>query len=486
MIFPKPGRGSFPLIIVALGMAEMTCAFESSMIYMVLSSLYKEYGDPVRVGWLLTAFTLTSAGSAAICGRLGDLFGRRRVLLIMLTIALAGSLLSAFAHNLTLVIVGRAMQGSTMAVLPLCYGLLRENFDSNRMTRGVGLLGAAYALGTGAGMIAGGAIVDRFHWQGIFFVSAGAAVLAIILALVLVPRSPAQPRSGRMDIAGGVFFAPAIALILLGFMQLAKVKDGATLAIGMIASGLLMLALWARHELRHENPLIDVRLLKNRSILFANLCIFFIGIGPMLSITVVMPLLEQPLWTGTGFGLPATVTGFLKLPSNAMSIFAVIVAGYAASRYGVRPLLIMAAMVSAVGWAVIAAGSNILILFIVLQAVALIPVQTILFALTPRIVMEAAPHDRTSEATGLTQVIRALGQALGAQIMGYLLATSLVSSPHHSGTYPAASAYTLTFIAMCLFSALALAAAFALPRQTVAGYVGRGGTGQQQRGGAAT
>lgn len=106
------------------GRAELTCSLESNMIYVILSPLYEEYGDPVLVNWMLTAFMLTSFGAAAIVGRLGDVFGRRRMMMVMLVVAAFGSMLSALSNDLIIVIVGRAFQGATMGILPLCYGVL--------------------------------------------------------------------------------------------------------------------------------------------------------------------------------------------------------------------------------------------------------------------------------------------------------------------------------------------------------------------------
>src|SRR5690606_8318103 len=159
-------------LYAALVSAELVCSLESGMIYVAISGLYEQYGDPVAVGWLLTAFTLTAAASAAVAGRLGDLYGRRRVMLWMLAIAFSGSLLSATHPDLDWIIAGRAIQGVSMAILPLGFGILRENVDERHLGLGVSIIGATYTVGGGIGVIIGGVVVDNWHWQGLFHISA--------------------------------------------------------------------------------------------------------------------------------------------------------------------------------------------------------------------------------------------------------------------------------------------------------------------------
>jgi len=299
-------------IIAALIAAELTCSLESNMISVALSQLYRQYGDPVKVGWVMTSFLLAAAGTAAIGGRLGDIYGRRRVLMVMLGIALAGSTVSALSTRLEWIIVGRTLQGASMAILPLCFGLVREHWPAHRVAFGVGLLGATYALGSGFGVTLGGVIVDRSNWQNIFVASASLAALAFVAIWVAVPRSRKAPRRGSLDVLGGLLFVPAVAMLLLGLTRLRNWHEPATGLL--IAGGAALLSIWVRHELRHPDPLIDVRMLRNRQVALANLMITLTAFGPLMENIVMFPLMQQPAWTLVGLGASATLAGMVKIP----------------------------------------------------------------------------------------------------------------------------------------------------------------------------
>jgi MFS family permease len=335
------------LLLIA---AEIVCSFESSMVYVVLAHVYRETGDPVHAGWLLTAFTLTSASSAAVCSRLGDMFGRKKVLVIMLGVAATGSGISAIASDLNVIILGRALQGASMAILPLAFGLLRENAPADKVPLGVGILGGVYTFGNGIGTLMAGLIVDNFHWQSIFILSAGLALLAISSSALMLPgpRTPLVP--GRIDVLGGVLFAPAVALLLLGFTFLNGGAWHDPEVFGCILGGLALLGIWTWHELRTSEPLISVRLLFDRRIALPNLAMFVFALGPMTLPLVFLPLLQQASWSGVGFDVSASVAGSIWLALCLFSSGMVIAGGHLATRHGSRKIVLASLVAMALGF----------------------------------------------------------------------------------------------------------------------------------------
>jgi len=450
------------LMLIALVLAELTCSLESGMLYVALSDLYKVYGNPIGVGWLMTAFTLTSAASAAVAGRLGDLFGRHRVLLLMLVLACFGSALSALTSNLSIIIVGRAIQGVSMAVLPLSFGILRETVAKRDMGLAISAIGATYAVGGGLGVIIGGAIVDHFNWHGIFVVSALLALVSIGMVLALVPRVASKPVAGPIDLVGGVLFAPAVAMVLYGVTEGSGHKWTLSLVL-IVLAGLALLGYWFRHEWRLPDPLIDVRQLGRREVGFANLALAAIALTPLLGPAMIMPMLQQPSWTGVGFGIAATTAGLAKLPANATAAIGSLFSGALSRRINVRTIMLVSALGSALGWFGLAIEHDDFWLVFALMTVLIVPTGTIILSMIPQIVIHAVPEDRTSEATGLSQVVRAFCKAIGTQIIAMCFASKMVATPQ-GGSFPAESAYVAAFVVSGILSLVCAVFLLALPR----------------------
>lgn len=444
---------SAAVLICALMVAEINCSLESNMIFAALSGLYATYGDPVKVNWLITGFTLAAASSAAIGGRLGDIFGRRRVLLVMLALSISGSLLSATTDVFEIVVVGRVLQGMTMAILPLCFGLLRENLAVKDVGVGVGLLGSVYALTVGIGTVLGGIIVDNFNWQAIFLASALTGLLAFLATLRFVPPSKSPTSTAPLDLIGGILFAPAIAAIIYGISTGGQQAGG----IGLLLGGVMTLIVWARYELRHSHPLLDLRLLHRREMLLVCLAMLLTATGPMMMLIVLLPLLQQPAWTGIGFELPAALAGMLKLPGNIVAAAAIVCGGLLAKRIGLRAVLLISMGVTAAGWIALALSHDVLWVVVVIMSLALSPGVSVVTAMAPQMVIANTPGQRVGEATGMLQVFRALGQALSGQVLGYCLATSFVTNPDDGNHFPTEAAFVTSFVVIAVLAAVVFA-----------------------------
>jgi MFS family permease len=453
----------FGWLIFALFIAEVTGSFESAMIIAAMKYLIQEFGDPALVGWLVTSYLIVGAAAAALVGRLGDIFGRRRVLLITLTIGLLGSLISALATDFTWLLVGRIMQGMTGAILALCIGLVRENIPAQHVPMGIGLMISGASLGTAAGLILGGWIADNYSWHGVFFASAAFCTSTIIAALAFVPKSPRGAAADGIDWFSGILFAPGIMALLFYVGSIAKKGLFDPLGLMALGSGSALLAFWLWRSLRAEQPLLDVRQFKNRNVLVANIVTAFVALSSLQITLIFAILLQAPLWTGVGLGVTSLVSGLAKLPSNLVSTFAGPLSGWLTGRGGGRSAMLAGGTLAAVGW--------ILALFfhdslgVVVAVLCVISFgTTILFAVGPTILAEAVPPDRTSEVSGMLTVVRGLFQGIGAMIITTLLATEVVSDPSSKAQYPTEWAFQVTLCVVILFSVMATLCAFALPK----------------------
>lgn len=445
-------------ILILLMIAEIISAFESSMILAGLSAWQRITGDPVMVGWMVSSYLLVASVGAALFGRLGDIFGRKQVLLLTILIAGVGSTISAMAENFTIMVIGRAIQGAAGAVMPLCYGLVREHLPADRMPFGVSLIVATAASASAIGLLIGGYLTDHYGPQSIFTASAVSAfAIAAVIALFL-PNSPTTKFPSNFDWLGGTLFAPGVGALLYA---LSTLHSGWNAIIAMAVS-VALLSWWWRHERRHSAPLIDVNLLANRNCLLANLGMFMGALGVMQLTQVTSLLTQQPIATGTGLGASATFLGAVKLPALAFGVAGSMVAGWLIPRYGQRTPIVAGALGIVFPTLVVAFAQTHLAMILMTIYVTSMGINLFYTAL-PTVVIAAVPSDRTSEATGLMAVFRATGQALGSQVIAVLLAVSLIKLPD-GRSYSSEESYMYAFLFMSATGVALLLTALGLRR----------------------
>lgn len=449
------------LLIASLWLAEMACSFETAMILATLKALVVQFGDPVKVGWLVTGFLIVGAAVAALVGRLGDIYGRRKVLLVVLGCAVGGSLLSASTDTFALLLTGRIIQGVTGAILPLCIGLAHENLSKDRVAPAIGLIVSGSTIGTAAGLVVGGLIVDHASWHGVFLASAGFSLAAIAALRMFVPPSRPAASRGSVDWISGVAFAPGVALILIyvsngrswGWLDLSS--------LAMLAAGVALIVWWWRQSLLSANPVIAVRSFADRTVAVGGVVTALVATGTLQIAVFFSLLMQAPVWTSVGLGLSATAAGFAKLPSNLTSIVAGPLGGWLAGRGGGRTAILAGGAITTLGW-VLALVDTSSVLIVIGELVIISFGATMLFAVIPTIIAQASPPERVSEISGLIAVIRQLFLGVGAQLVATLLAVDSVT--RGAERYPSPFAYQLALGAIIACSVIAMLVALALPR----------------------
>lgn len=446
-------RSNHNAIIAAIFLVEVCATFETSMLYAALPTLIRTFGDPITAGWLVTMHMLIGTVACIVAGRLGDMYGRRRVMLLLLAVAAVGSVLSAVTTNFALVLAGRALQGFASAAIPLSIGILRESLPAQRVPVAVGLMTTAQGAGVAVGLVLGGAIIDNLNWHWLFVISGILLVIAYIGVRLVVPARPGTPPTEKIDWIEGLLPAPGIGALLLG-LSLSKTYGWLDPRCWAVATGgAVLLALWARRSLRAREPFINLRLLGDRNIAVANICAVLLGLGSAQIVFVFSTYMQAPAWTMAGLGFTATLAGFAKLPSNFLSFFAGPLSGWLSLKASVRVPIIVGGLMATVGWLVGMTLPDTLIEMILLLC--LISFGTsLLNAALPIVIVEAAPEDRTSEAIGAMSVIRGMCGAVGTQMIALVLASDTVKSPD-GAAFPSPAGYHLTMI--CI-AALSLAA----------------------------
>ncbi|MBV1901350.1 MAG: MFS transporter [Kordiimonadaceae bacterium] len=454
------------LFLFAIVIAEMAAAFETSMIYSASKELIETFGDTNTTGWFITVYLLTGAGTAAVAGRLGDIYGRKNLITVQLLLGVVGSLISIAFPTFWPILIGRALQGLTASLLPLCYGLIREHVPSKWVPMAIGLGVTGAGGGVIMGLIVGGIIVDNYTWQMIFVASAIFAAVGAALFHIYVPASKAGKKTEKTELLSGLLFVPGIVGLLLFISKGSMWGWTSPSMLALLAASFGILAAWVRRSLRHENPLIDVRLLMKRNILLANIGMMILAMTALQVNLVFSLLLQQPSWTGVGLGTTATIAALVKAPGNVLALVAAPICGYLAMRQGHRFALAFSAVVVAIGWGLASQYHTdiyYISLFLCITSVGTAMTYTAL----PNIILDAVPANRTSEASGMLIVTRSASMAIGAQIISAVFFADPIINPDNPAVrYPSNTAYSATMMGIALAGLCVALLAFFVSKKT--------------------
>ncbi len=446
-------RASPNAIVAAVFLAEISATFESSMLFAALPTLIRDFGDPIAAGWLMTMHMLIGTVACIVAGRLGDMFGRKRVMLILLVVATLGSLISAATSDFGIVLFGRALQGFATAAIPLSVGIIRESLPPQRIPVAVGLMTTAQGMGVAIGLVLGGIIIDRFNWHWLFVVSAILLTISWLVIRIVVPARAGTPPKEKIDWVEGLLPAPAIGALLLGISMSKELGWLDTQVLALVIGGMVLMAIWTLRSLKAREPFINLRLLGTRNIAVANGSAVLLGLGSSQIVFVFSTYMQAPVWTMAGLGFSATLAGFAKLPSNVLSFLAGPLAGWLTLKHSIRLPVLVGGTMAMAGWLAGMSLPNTLYTIIALLCVISFGT-SLLNAALPIIIVGTAPEDRTSEAIGAMSVIRGMSSAIGTQVIAVILATDTVTGPG-GASFPSPASYRLT---MACIAGLSLAA----------------------------
>jgi EmrB/QacA subfamily drug resistance transporter len=451
-------RQHYGITLAVLAVAALAYALLQTMVAPALPEIQRElHASTTSVTWVLTVYLLTASVATPILGRLGDIFGKERMMVVVLCVFAVGCVISALSHSIALLVVGRAVQGAAGAVFPLAFGIIRDEFPRERVATGIGLISATFGIGGGAGLVLSGLIVDHLSYEWIFWFGFIVVVAAIAATHLFVPESPVKSPA-RIDYAGAGLLSAGLVCLLLGVSEGNRWGWGSPEIVGLFVAAAVILALWVRLEQRQPEPLVDIRLLRERGVWTTNLTGFLIGYGMFGSFILIPQFVQTPEQAGYGFGADVTEAGLFMVPSAAMMLVAGPLAGTLAGRVGSKvPLLAGTAFAAASFGLLSVAHSQ---EWQVIAAVVLLGLGIGLsFASMANLIVEAVPQSHTGEATGMNTIMRTVGGAFGGQIAAAIVADHVVA-----GTgFAAESGFTSAFVMGTVAVAFALVAAALIP-----------------------
>ena len=436
---PLPDRQSPNRTLLILGIGTLAFVLAQTTVVPALGDLQIELNASASgIAWMVTAYLLVASIATPIIGRLGDMFGKERMLAISLAAFAVGSVVCALSDSLGLMIVGRALQGIGGGVLPLSFGIIRDEFPAVKVPTAIALLGAITAIGSGIGLPLGGVLVDGpgYHW--IFWTAAAMGVIATITTVLFVPESPVRT-PGRVDFAGAGILAAGLTALLLGISRGSDWGWGSASTLGLILGGLALLVVFGLFERRTAQPLINMKTFSRRAVLTTNISTMLVG-SAMISTFVLVPQLAQlPEGGGVGFGLSATEAGLLLVPGSFLSLLLAPFVGKAGERFGSKPPFLVGVVVVAIALTGMTLFHGSVALLILWSCIMFAGVGAA-FASIPSLIIGAVKPTETGEATGVNTIMRNIGSAVGAQVAGTMVATHVLASG-----LPADDGFTIAF-----------------------------------------
>ncbi|MFL5780093.1 MAG: MFS transporter [Thermoleophilaceae bacterium] len=454
---PAAHHSSHTLTLAVLSLAGLAYAVLSSAVIPALPSFQESlHTDETGVTWLLTAFLVSASVGTSIIGRLGDIYGKERVLLGTLLVLAAGTVLAGVAQSLGMLIAARVVQGVAGGIFPLAFAIARDEFPKDRVAGSIGLMSSILGVGAGCGLVLGALINEHLGWHWLFWIPLVVTLLAAYCTWRYVPESPVRAPA-RVNWLAAALMSAGAAGVLIAIAQTSEWGWGSSKTIGLFAVGVVFCALWVAVEVRSREPLVDMTMMRIRGVWTTNLAAFLLGAGMYSSFIVLPQFAQLPESTGFGFGASAVESSLYLLPS-ALTMGALgLAAGRVARRFGSRLALIVGAGVGAVAFAFAALVHDAPIDQLLTAAMLGVGIG-LAFAALGNLIVQAVPATQTGVASGMNTVMRTLGGALGGQIA----ATFIAENTAHG--QPTITGFINTYVMATGFLLVCVLAGFLIPR----------------------
>ncbi|MBC7632200.1 MFS transporter [Aeromicrobium sp.] len=453
-------RTHYWLTFAVLALAVSSFSLMQSLTIPVLTEIETTlHTDQNTVTWVLTAYLLSASVFTPIVGRLGDSLGKQRMLVLSLVALAAGSLLAALATSIGVLIVARIIQGIGGGVLPLAFGIIRDEFPHHKVGGAVSVVSSLLAVGFGAGIVLAGPIVSGLGYHWLFWLPFIVTLVAAIAAITVVPESPVRT-PGRISVLPALLLSGWLVALLLALSEAPKWGWGSPRTIGLLVLAAVLFATWVRVELRASVPLIDMQMMRRPGVWTTNLVALLVGVGMYASFGFIPQFNQTPSSAGYGFGSSVTESGLLMLPSAVATFLTGLVAARIARRVGPKAVVVFGAALGSAGMFMLAFAHDEKWQVAVSNGIVGLGIG-LAFACLAGLIVAAVPPEQTGVASGMNANIRTIGGSIGTAVMA-----SIVTAQFLPDGFPREVGYTAGFIVLGGALLLAAFAGLAIPSMT--------------------
>ncbi|MFF4554854.1 MFS transporter [Streptomyces sp. NPDC001422] len=409
-------------VIATLAFAGTVAAIMQTLVTPLIAELPQIlHTTPANSAWVITVTLLVAAVCVPVSGRLGDLLGKRRMLLACSVPLAVGSVVCALSSSVTPMIVGRGLQGMGMGIVPLGIALLRDVVPAEKLSSSIALVSASMGIGGGLGLPISAAVAQYANWRVLFW---GSAVLAVVIGTLiwfLVPDVPASAKGQRFDALGALGLGVGLVCLLLGVSKGADWGWGSATTLGLLVGAVVVLVAWGAWELRIRDPLVDLRTTGRPRVLLTNVASIFVGFGMYASMLIIPQLLQFPEATGYGLGQSMLAAGLWMAPGGIMMMIVSPFGGKLTDARGPKFTLVCGVLIIALGYGLSlvlmsSAWGLMLVGMVVSSGVGLA------YGSMPALIMSSVPLSETAAANGFNTLMRSLGTSVGSAVVGVVLA----------------------------------------------------------------
>jgi MFS family permease len=425
-------------IVGVLALAGIVASVMQTLVVPLIGELPQIlHTNASNATWVITATLLAAAIATPVTGRLGDLYGKKRMMLILLVPLIVGSVVCALAGSLVPMIIGRGLQGIGMGIVALAISALRDLLPPERLGSAIALISASMGIGGALGLPISAAVAEQASWRVLFW---GAAVLSLLVAVAIwrvVPATPAKAE-GRFDPLGALGLGVALLCLLLGVSKGGDWGWTSGTVLGLFAASLLLLLVWGWWELRTSDPLVDLRVTARPQVLLTNAASIVVGFAMYAQALIVPQLLQLPAATGYGLGTSMLTAGLAMAPGGLMMMLLAPVGGKLTAARGPKVTLLVGALVIALGYAssLILMGS---VWGLVLVGCICNTGVGLAYGAMPALIMGAVPVSETASANSFNTLMRSIGTSVSSAVVGVVLAQMTIQMGGH--TLPSADAF---------------------------------------------
>ena len=450
-------RQRYHLTFAVILLAVLAFALLQSLVLPALPTIRASlHVSQSSVTWVLTAYLLSASIATPILGRVGDMIGRRKVLVAILVILGAGCLITAVASSIAVLIVGRVVQGAGGAVVPLAFGIVRDQFPADRVSGAVSKVAALLAVGAGLGIILAGPIVDTLNYHYLFWFALIVVAVAAIGAYFFVPES-ANTTPGRISVLPALLMAGWLVALLVAVSESGEWGWASSRTLGLILLSVVLIVGWIFSELHAAQPLIDMRMMRITTVWTTNLVALVTGMGIFSILTYVPQFVQTSRTAGYGYGASITASGVFLLPMTVAMFAFGLWSGPLTGRIGSKSVLVIGSALNAFSLAILTLAHQQQWEIYLASAFAGMGMG-FAFAAMSNLTVQSVPASQTSVASGMNANIRTIGGSIGAAVMA-----SLISAHTVAGHFPAATGFTEGFLFLLIGTVFATIVFVAVP-----------------------